>query len=366
MEENSNKDQISSDQPDNDSQADLPTPPMSVSDAPEPKPRRRLSPNFKKLPPWLVAVMLVTVFAGLLTCCYLGYKKINTLSQQNKELNTTVEGYKKDNAKPVKLTDAALQTVAAETKSEPAPAPAESGSYGGVAVQVNADDPSSASPKYIGGEYAPYWILSKFALTIPTGTKMVRTTDVATDGHLLTADNEGGAGCGGQGIYMTVSSTVTVPGGAFRAWGSSASYERGVGCGGADPLGVVSVRYYPLPKASQYKYVEMVTGECAAHDNDYNCVASSVDKTKWRVYSGIVLANAQEYKAGDTIDGGTMSRQLYNRDKYGAQFYVDCSNDKYGHFSCSAQDYKNGDFNAVLKDTNYTSLKNIILNIHQQ
>jgi len=159
--------------------------------------------RLKKPPRWLVRGLLVILFIGLLTGSFLLYKKSNDLSQQNKNLTSTIDRYKKADAKPKALTDAALQPVASDVKeTQPAPAPAESGSYGGTAVQVNADDPSSATPKYIGGEYAPYWLLARLALTIPDGTKMVRTTDIATDGHLLTADDEGGAGCGGEGIYI--------------------------------------------------------------------------------------------------------------------------------------------------------------------
>lgn len=348
-----------------DNQAALSDTPSSEPEPSKSEQRRTFRPSLKKLPRWLATGALFVVVAGLLTSSFLLYKKANNLNLLNKNLNTTISDYQKRNAKPEKLTDAALQTVTSGATAQPAPAPADSGSYGGTAVQVNADDPSSATPKYIGGEYAPYWLLTKFALTIPDGTKMVRTTNISTDGHLLTADNEGGAGCGGEGIYMTVNSTISVPGSTLRAWGSSASYERGVGCGGADPIGVVSVRYYPMPKAGQYKYIELVTADCTAHDDAYNCIVSSMDKSKWRLYSGIVLANATEYKVGDPIDGSTIDRQLYNRDKYGAQFYVDCSNEKYGRFYCGAEDYKNADYNIALKDAVYIQLKNIIMGMHE-
>ncbi len=340
-------------------------PPVSISDAPEPKRRHRFRPNLKKPPRWLLAGLTVIVVAGLIASCFLLYKKTTDLNQQNKNLNSTLDSYKKANAKPKKLTDAALQPVGADTTAQPTPAPADSGSYGGTAVQVNADDPSSATPKYIGGEYAPYWLLTKFALTVPDGTKMVRSTNISTDGTLLTADNEGSAGCGGTGIYMTVNSTLSVPGNAFRAWGSSATYERGIGCGGADPIAVVSARYYPMPKASQYKYLELVAADCATNDADYNCVVSSMDKTKWRLYSGMVPANAKEYKAGDALQGGDIARQLYNRDKNGAQFYFDCGTETYGNFYCNATDYKNTDFDAALKDAHYIQLKNIVMNMHE-
>ncbi len=363
MEEKSKESESSTIQPE-DSQPASPTPTVSAPET-APEKQRKFRLTLKKPPRWLAAGALAIVFAGLLTGCFLLYQKSNDLSQQNKTLNGTIDSYKKANAKPKKLTDVALQPVTSDTPTQPAPAPADSGSYGGTAVQVNADDPSSATPKYIGGEYAPYWLLTKFALTIPDGTKMVRSTNIGTDGHLLTADNEGGAGCGGQGIYMTVSSTVSIPDSAFRAWGSSASYERGIGCGGADPLAVVSVRYYPMPKASQYKYMELVAAECTATDNDYNCVGSSADKAKWRLYSGMVLANTKEYKAGDTLQGNDIAKQLYNRDKNGAQFYFDCSKEEYGNFYCNAKDYKNDDFTTVLKDANYIQLKNIILNMHE-
>ncbi len=321
--------------------------------------------DIKKIVRWIAAGTFILAFVALLVSCYLLYKKGSDLSQLNDNLNNSLQDYKKANDKPDKLTDAALQPVSSDVVAEPTPAPAQDGSYGGTAVQVNADDPSSATPKYVGGEYAPYWLLTKFALTVPDGTKMIRTTSVSTDGHLLTADDEGSAGCGGEGIYMTVTSTLSVPGNAIRAWGSSASYKRGVGCGGADPLMVAYVKYYPIAKAPQYKYIELVTADCATHDNDYNCVGTGTDKTKWRLYSGIVPANAQVYKAGDPIQAYDITKQLYNRDANGIQFYIDCSNSEHGSFYCSAEDYKNQDYNAALKDSVYIQLRNMILNIHE-
>jgi hypothetical protein len=331
----------------------------------KPEKKHKFRPNLKKPLRWIVAGVLVVAIAGLLASCFMLYKKSNDLSERNKNLNSTIDSFKKANAKPDKLTDVALQPITSDIKDQPAPAPADSGSFGGTAVQVNADDPNSANPKYIGGEYAPYWLLTKFALTIPNGTKMVRATDVSTDGHLLTVNNEGGAGCGGEGIYMTVSSTLTVPGSTLRAWGSSASYERGVGCGGADPIVAVYVKYYPMAKTSQYKYMELVTADCSDHDDKYDCIASSADKTKWRLYSGIVLANAPAYKVGGLLQGNDIAKQLYNRDKNGAQFYIDCSSEKYARFNCTAEDYKNKDYTTALKDSNYIQFKNIIQNMHE-
>jgi hypothetical protein len=364
MDKNETQDPSDTTQPE-DAQVPTSTTPEPINTPSEPvqSPTSRLS--LKKLPRWAVAGLLLIVFLGLLTCCFLLYEKGNDLSLQNKSLSSTIDDYKKANAKPKQLADTALQPVASDIETPPAPAPAESGSYGGSAVQVNADDPASTTPKYIGGEYAPYWLLTNYALTIPNGTKMIRTTDISTDGRLLTADNEGSAGCGGEGIYMTVSSNLSVPGEAFRAWGSSSSYERGVGCGGADPVVSLYVKYYPMPKASQYKYMEVVAADCATHDSDYNCVTSSVDKTKWRLYSGIVLANTAEYKVGDALQGNDITRRLYNRSKNGAQFYIDCSNEKSSNFYCKAADYKKGDYNIALKDPAYSHIKNIVIDMHE-
>ena len=119
-----------------------------------------------------------------------------------------------------------------------------------------------------------------------------------------------------------------------------------------------------MTHTDQYKYMELVTADCTAHDDNYNCKSTGVDKTKWRLYSGIVLANAPEYKVGDSLQGYDISKQLYNRDTGGAQFYIDCSSEKYGRFNCTAEDYKNNDYTLALKDSTYIQLKNIILNMH--
>lgn len=338
-------------------------PSVIVTEPSKPEIQRKHSLHLKKLPKWLIVGLLFVVFIGLITSSYLLYKKSNDLSQRNKNLNSTLDGYKKANAKPKKLTDAVLQPLTSDTKAQPAPA--DDGSYGGTAVQVNADDPTSATPKFVGGEYAPYWLLSKFVVTIPDGTKMVRTTEVSTDGQLLTANKEGWAACGGEGIYMAVSSTISVPGSKFTAEGSSASYDRAGGCSGVEPLVVTYVRYYPMAKASQYKYMELVTADCTTPDKNLNCTSGNADKTKWRLHSGIVPINAPEYKIGESVQRKSIMEQLYNRDKNGADFSIDCPNDAYSSYECTAGKYKNRDYNTALKDPAYIYLKNIILNMHE-
>ena len=342
------------------------------NDTPEPAPVKppklhrigaMLRPKNRRM--WLWAAAIVVSLGAVGYGGFLLHGHINDLSGQNAQLQKKVSSYQElyQNAENSSNTQ----------PTAPLPTSAEDTNDGGTALQTNTD-PSSSTKKYLGGEYAPYWLLNPYAITIPDGVKMERSTYMYTDGQLFPYNDEGSAGCGVTGIIMSVTSEIHITDSLLAAEGSSATFSRAIGCGDGYFAYVAHAKYYPVPGVTdhKYKYMEVVYTDCKAHTNDWDadkaaCSKSGgTDSTKWTLYSGLVQNDDEEITKGQILDPGMADRALYNRPAKEVTFRLRCPSDDGTYaVNCNDANYKSTDYNAILNDAAYKSLRGIITGMHQ-
>lgn len=325
------------------------------------KPKRGHKINLRSKKLWLTVAAIVLI-GGLLAGGGLLYRKSDNLKSENEKLTSKVAMYK--NA----LGSQTLQTVNKDNADATTSVDSGNDGSGGTAKQINNamdSNGNAISGKYVGGTYAPFYLLNKYIVQIPDNIKMERDTTISTNGALQTYQNEGDGGCTIEGIVMDVDPTIYAPNDTFEAHGNSATYTRGIGCGGAYPATVAYAKYSNVPGITDqsYKYMEVVVFPCTSKNMTTNgdCKDNGYDASQWRLYSGLVLRNTKQYGQGDAIALEAPAVDLYNRDAYKVQFYISCPGSD-GIRDCDYKGYKNG-YQAALVDTNYTKLKNIILNM---
>jgi hypothetical protein len=320
----------------------------NIPQADRPKRFRRFTLKSKKL--WLT-VILILVLAGLLVGAGLSYHKYSGLKHDYAALKTKNSG---------------LIHRLNQTNTDFVPSVSGSKDLGGVAKQINYALDSDGNPvtsKFVGGTYAPFYLLNKYTVQLPEGLKMERETSINTNGVLRTYKDEGDAGCDITGITMDVASTIYSSARKFEAHGNSATYERAVGCGDGLPATVAYAKYSSVPgiAGQPYKYMEVVIFPCGSNNvtNEGVCKPNGYDPSKWILYTGLVLGNDKPYAKGDKIDYGDPRRSLYDRAAYKVQFYVTCPDSDNGD-GCDYRGYSKG-YQAALTDKDYLQLKNIVL-----
>ncbi|HSX16389.1 MAG TPA: hypothetical protein VLF40_06365 [Candidatus Saccharimonadales bacterium] len=313
---------------------------------------------------WLWTAAVVVTLGAASYGSLLLRNHISNLNTQNAQLQKKISSYQK-------LYRNASANSVAQTFTTLDDGVTDNGS-GGTAIQVNAD-PGSPK-KYISGEYAPFWLLNPYAVTIPDGVKMQRSTYTATDGQLFPHDDEGSAGCSIQGIIMTVTSDVFITGSPLIADGSSATYQRTLGCGDGDYAYVASAKYIAVPGITdhKYKYMEVVFTECKTRTDNWDADTAAcgkiggADSTKWTLYAGLVENDATEFTKGQVVDPGSAQRDLSDRPAKEVVFQVQCPANVGSYIvACNAKTYNSASYSALLDSSAYKSLQGIITGLHQ-
>jgi hypothetical protein len=240
---------------------------------------------------------------------------------------------------------------------------------GGTAKQSNetrewVDGKYVSTGQFVGGDYRPYWILEDLAVTIPEGTKIERETNLYTNGALYPINrSEGSSSCEGDGITMSVFSTIY--GGNnyqsnLRAYANqfASTTEIIPSCmGGVPQVYVGYVKYTKIPGLSDTRYAEIVTFACK--DDDYNekCV-TGYDENNWWFHSGLIPSSQATLKVGNIVSADEASTGYASSKDNEILFQI-------VYFGDSEEDYYHANYQDLLNDAEYIKLKNIIVGIHK-
>ena len=246
----------------------------------------------------------------------------------------------------------------------------------GTIIQTNfaiGEDHAIIPDKYIGGKYAPYWVLHGLNITIPNGIAMERTVSIWSDDILGKFDDEGFNGCGGSGIRMSVATDIVSSKKTFIARAHAQSHESMLSCGVLGHTYISYANHEILPKYPDKTFMEVVTYDCLDDTYEDNaatiksCASGNYDTKTWRLHSGIIsTADAGSIVPGAVIDG--IELFTYVGDAKSLSFNIHCSNQDDPHYAYSAIQVCDSNFSSyeqVLAHSEYKELKNIILTLQK-
>jgi len=240
---------------------------------------------------------------------------------------------------------------------------------------VALDDDHKPTNRYVGGKYAPYWILHGLNVSLPDGIIMERTINFWTDGVLGQYNDEGIFGCDGSGISMSVASDIHSRSKTFVAHAYAQSYTSVPGCMGGYFLYVAHADYKKLPNYPDKTFMEIATYECKDMENyddaaKKTCANGKYDTKSWTLFAGIVSSADIEFdpiRVGTVVSDYDIIKSTIVNDATNFSFDIYCQGDQwYANIgSSTACGSSFSDYKKVLAHSEYKELKDIIFSLQK-